>query len=241
MLNGLRPMLQEQAGDADGGAGGIEDRKRYVSEQLEERFKPRQVRELLARYGNKAEVALEHLNDEHNDMVKRLMKRNAELEYDLKAAQKQVEAEQAARKQVEAERDEISNMLAERIAKERQAAIDDALRKRFKDDTLVRRHKAYLKLDGYELELDGERLMLVKDGRRHNFDTVVNDDWYARYDDARPSGDTPLPSNGPATPLAGGTPNGGASTFDPEAAAKAWGARVREARERIQIPGVTNG
>lgn len=236
MLNGLRPMLQEQAGDADGGAGGTEDRKRYVSEQVEERFKPRQVRELLARYGDKAEVALEHFNDEHNDMVKRLMRRNAELEYDLKAAQKQVETEQAARKQVEAERDEISNMLAERTAKERQAAIDDALRKRFKDDTLVRRHKAYLKLDGYELELDGEKLMLVKGDRRHNFDTVVNEQWYERYADASPASDTPLPAGADQS-----RHTGGASTFDPKAAAAAYSEAAKQSRQRTHIPGVTNG
>lgn len=236
MLEPIKPYLQEQAGDAEGGGtGGTDERKRYVESKVEERYNPREVREVLARFGDKAEVALEHVIKEGNDLVRRLMKRQAELEYDLKAAQNEVESERQARKQVESERDQVRATLEERIAQEQQALIDDKLKERFGDDVLVRRHKAYLTMDGYTLELDGDRLMLRQGEKRHNFDTIVNDAWYARYDDARPSGDTPLPS--PGTPPS----RTGASTFDPKAISDQWGEAARRGRERAQIPGVTHG
>lgn len=241
MLDPLRPPLQEQAGDDKGGAGGTADKRRFVEERLDERYKPREVREVLARYGDKAEVALEHVISETNDLVKRLMKRGAELEYDLQAAQKQVETEQAARKQVEEQRDQLSKTLEERTAEEREKAIDAALMERLGDETLVFRHKAYLKYEGFEIELDGDKLMLRQGDRRHRFDTIVNDAWYDRRKDARPASDTPLPNNGSPSPLPGRPPTGSASaSIDPADIAKVYRENAERARDLSKIPGATD-
>jgi len=236
MLEHLKPYLQEQADDPQGGAGGGGEpvsRKQYVEAQLEKRYVSREAREVLARYHNDANVALENSLRESDEIIRRLMKRQAELEYDLQAAQSEVKSSAERIKQVEQERDQLSAILAERTAKEREAAISAKLKERFGDDTIVRRHQAYLHYDGYTIELEGDRLMLRKGDKRYNFDTIVNDAWYERYDDARPSSDTPLPQ--------GTTQDRGGSRFDPKAASDAYRDAVQQRRQRIHIPGVTNG
>lgn len=191
--------LQEQDdGEPQAGGDVPVSRKQFVEEQLSERYKPREVRELLARYGDKAEVALEAAIKEHNEMVNRLMRKAAELEYDKIAAQKASEATQVTIKALEAERDDFKGQLDAITAKERTAAINAALEAKFNGDkVLATRHRAYLRDADYSLDLDGEKLMVVKGDKRQHFDTVVNDAFYATYPDARPTGDTPLPPGNP--------------------------------------------
>lgn len=219
LADGIRHYLQEEDDDAKGGGGSPTptERKRYVEQQLDERYVPREVRELLAKHGDKPEIALEHVVKENNDVVQRLIKRRAELEFDLQAAQNELKARDDQIKAVEGERDTAIKQLEERTAEERGEALNAKLKTRFNDDeVLVRRHQAYLALDGYALELDGENIMLVKDGKRHKFDTIVNDAWYERYTDAKPASDTPLPrDNPPAPPRAG---NNGSSELGKEIA-----------------------
>lgn len=186
--------LQSEAGEGAGGAGEnpAQGRKAFVEEEVKKRYQPREVREYLARYGDNAEVALENVVKQANEMTERLMRRQAELEYDLRSAQQQIEtAKQESAKVVE-ERDQALKQIEEHAAKERQAKVNDLLDKRFADPVMVTRHKAYLHLEGYELDADGDNLMLVKDGKRHRFDTVVNDDFFTKYPDAKPKGDDPL-------------------------------------------------
>lgn len=232
--------LQEQDDDTGAGGGGSEpiDRKRYVQQQLDERYKPRQVREFLARYGDKAEVALEHALKGSDEMIERLMKRQAELEYDLKAAQTQVKSEAERVKQVEQERDQARTDLEAHTTKERQATIAAKLKDKFGDDVLVRRHIAYLNMDGYTVELDGDRLMLRQGDKRHNFDTIVNDAFYERYSDAKPGSDTPLAGSGNPPKADPPSKNGATSAFDPKAMSDLYGAEQERLRKFTQIPGV---
>lgn len=182
-----------------GGGGEAADRRTFVEKQLQERYKPREVRELLAKYGDNAEVALENLVSQNNDMVQRLMRRQAELEYDLLAAQQSTTSLQAQVEAVAKERDEAKASLDGIARARRQEEVDRQLKARFDDEAIARRHRAYLLVDGYTLDVDGEgdkaQLMLVKGDKRHRFETIVNDAFYERYADAKPQGDTPLPSS----------------------------------------------
>lgn len=186
--------LQSEAGEGDSGGGEnpAQGRKAFVETEVEKRYKPREVRELLARYGDNAETALENVVKQNNDLVERLMRRQAELEYDLRSAQQHVEtAKQEAAKIVE-ERDQAVAKLDAIEVEKRQARVDEVLKERFPDDAIARRHRAYLKMEGYDLDIDGDQLMLTREGKRHRFDTVVNDDFYSKYDDAKPKADDPL-------------------------------------------------
>lgn len=190
------PLQEQDSGDPQAG-GGAPSKESYVETKLEERYKPREVRELLARFGDKAEVALENVVKEHNEMVKRLMKNAASLEFDLAAAQKAIETSKSETTTLQTAHDQLKAQLDGISAKERSANVEAALAKRFNDDkTLVTRHRAYLKLEGFDLDIEGDKLMVVNGEKRHNFDTVVNDAFYSRYEDAKPAGDTPLPSGG---------------------------------------------
>lgn len=205
-MSGLRWPLQEQeSGEgAQGGADPVVPRKQYVEQQLEERYKPREVRELLARHGDKAEIALEHVVKEHNEMVQRLMKKSAELQYDLEAAQAQIKVKDADIHTARTERDALKAQIDEAQAAQRGEQVKSLLSDKFPDPVIARRHRAYLKDLGYELDVQGEgdkaRLVVVKGDQRHNFETVVNDKFYEMYDDARPAGDTPIPPGGGSQP-----------------------------------------
>lgn len=179
---------------------GNDDRKAFVDKQLADRYRPREVREIMAKYGDNMEVALEHAIQQNNEVVQRLMRKQAELEFDLLAAQQSTTASKAQVDALTAERDGLRTKLDGLDAAERAKAAERLLSERFKDAALVLRHKAYLLMDGYKIEVDGEgdraQLMLVKGDKRQRFDTVVNDEFYARYADARPTGDDPLSNPG---------------------------------------------
>lgn len=188
----------EADGDDAQGSGDPTSKKRFVEDKVQERYKPRDVREYLARYNNNAETALEHAIAQNNEIVERLMRQNAEKEYELAAAQSTLKAKDETIKTIEGERDTLRQTIEAIEGDKRRAKAEDLLKNRIGDETLVRRTRAYLKLDGYDIEVDGEgdkaKLMLVSGDRRHNFDTVVNDAFYAKYPDAKPQGDDPLPT-----------------------------------------------
>lgn len=203
---GIPRELFRAEGDPGAGTGGSgtdptdtkAERKRFVTEKIDERYKPVEVRELLARYGDKADVALENVVAKNNDIVQRLMRQNAEMEFDLAQARKQVETHEASIKTLTGERDGLKQQI-EAEQRAQRASVAEGLLKTAAagDEVRARRLRAYLKLDGYDIDAEGEgdkaKLMLVgADGKRHNFDTVVNDSFYERYSDVKPSSDAPL-------------------------------------------------
>lgn len=216
---------QAAADDGDGGAGAPSDRKRVIDQRLEERYTPVEVREVLARYNNDPAVALENVIKKNNDLIKRLMASEEGLKFDLAAAQQQVEDVKAQVAAVTKERDEIKGELEKVQQGERQARIDQLLKARFNDDALVRQHKAYLKLAGYEIELDGDNLMLVAGDKRHRFETVVNDKFYEAYPEIKPASDNPLPQGG------AGAPTGGTGVDFADLAAKHYGEKEKHTQE----------
>lgn len=186
-----------RAATEGGGGDASPDKKQRVDEEVQKRYRPREVRELLSRYNDDPIAALEHMVEQSNDLVKRLMTAEEGAKFDLGTAQAQIAEFKATVAAITKERDDARAVVQAAEAKQRQGAVAEAMKRQLDgDETLALRTRAYLKLEGYDIDLDGDQIMLTRGEKRHKFATIVNDDFYTTYPDAKPVSDNPLPGGG---------------------------------------------
>lgn len=173
--------------------GGNEDApklERRVEDAISKQYRPKDVREWLAKHNGNTELALERAIEVMNEATKRTIRRDVEKDEEIANLKRRAINLEAERDAAMTEKAEAQRQIEERQQQERQQALEGRLKDIAPDNHRLLRMA--LEADGFELEIDNDNVMAKAGDKRHKLSTVLNDDFYGRYPALKPKDEPPF-------------------------------------------------
>lgn len=162
------------------------------STNSQQKYTPSNVRRLLEQAGGDPMTALENVATGAEERMAQMQRQLDEMQNTFKTRESQLAQE----------KEELSNRLNETLSTQRRQKVESTFKSRFGDDQDL--YEAVLQKEGYELDVDGDKVVARKNGNTLPLDAVVNDEFYNRYPRLKPAepkgpdGDKPLSGSAPS-------------------------------------------
>lgn len=177
------------------------DMNDVVSKALEARYRPKDVREWLAKYNDNAELALEKVVEMLNDRIQRQVTAEAKLEAYQSQSKQELDEKDKLYNELKKRVVEFEQAEAARLAAEKDSAVSKALNDRF--PATAKGLKLALKDAGYELDHDGKEVVLIKGKKQVKLEDALTGEFYEAYPFVKPASDPPFGGGGSDSAISG--------------------------------------